>query len=107
MIASEEQREPSAYPNRVAGREMDVGRWVWMRALLPWLEGARTRRPEFSTDARVVRELCLAPVGVGQIEQRERRLDVPPVVLREEVEQRVAACREAAILLGGAVVQKS
>src|SRR5262249_22588886 len=89
--ASGEPGQAGNHTDRVAGREVDaVGR---LDGALPGLgEAGRVRAPRLhlAAHARVVGELRLAPLGVGEVQKLERQLEVTPAVAREEVEQVVA-----------------
>ncbi|TMA98467.1 MAG: hypothetical protein E6J70_14585, partial [Deltaproteobacteria bacterium] len=77
-------------------------------AIAPWVTLRReAARHDLAPYAARVGELRLAPVGVREVEQRERRLDVPPAPACDEVEERVAARDEAPILDRGAVVEEA
>src|SRR5262249_7039719 len=102
--SSEEPRETGNHTDRVPGREVDaVGRLD--RALAGLGEARRVPVPglDLAAHARVVGELRLAPLGVGEVQELERQLEVTPAVAREEIEQVVALCRHRVALVRGPV----
>src|SRR5213594_1378589 len=119
---SEEHRDPRTHAERISRRKVDIRRRLErMIGLLPGLRDTReaeaiapwvtlrreAARHDLAPYAARVGELRLAPVGVREVEQRERRLDVPPAPACDEVEERVAARDEAPILDRGAVVEEA
>src|SRR4029453_10160101 len=90
-MGSEENRHPGPHPDRSARGEVDgTGR---RDGVLAGLAEARSRAIaalHLAADAGVVLELRLAPARVGEIQELDAELDVPPAVLGEGGEQVVA-----------------
>src|SRR5262249_35248174 len=100
--------DPGPHPERVAGGEVDVvPRLYQVERLLRRMPGATLGMAELAAQPGVVDELGLAPVGVREVQERERGFDVPPAVAGEQVEQEVAARRDAAIRIRRAIVEKA